>query len=196
MVKKDFEENLIQTLEELRRSIQKLRELNTRFIEVLKKRFEEGEGLTEKCKPMLDLKVQIDAIKRIFKSLNTDVDIGKINWKDQVDEIFTLSENRKFLSKIYPTYKLFKDETEAERVFIEASDNLMRRIKGMAGYGNYDKLITLMNYIISELQRIVKKLEKEIEQDKIKIKEMERELIKKIDDMIRKIKEAKKRDAE
>ena len=64
--------------------------------------------------------MQIEALKRIFKSLNPEVGVDMVDWSAHIEESLTLPENRLELSIAYPSYLWFADEGEMKDVKREA----------------------------------------------------------------------------
>jgi Asp-tRNA(Asn)/Glu-tRNA(Gln) amidotransferase A subunit family amidase len=69
---------------------------------------------------------QIEALKRIFKAYNPDVDVSVIDWEAYVDSTLSIPENRLVLAEAYPAYRWFRDESERASVQAEAQEEVER----------------------------------------------------------------------
>jgi len=75
--------------------------------------------------------LQIESLKRIFKSLNPEVGVDLIDWEAHVDAVLTMPENRLELSIAYPAYRWFADEAEMKDVKNEALQELTDQLDYM-----------------------------------------------------------------
>jgi hypothetical protein len=69
---------------------------------------------------------QIEALKKVFKAYNPDVDISVIDFVASVDSTLSLPENRLVLAEAYPAYRWFRDEREKADVQTEAQEEAER----------------------------------------------------------------------
>lgn len=80
--------------------------------------------------PVMPKRMQIETLKRIFKSLNPEADPETVDWQYEVDSTLTLPENRLELSIKFPTYKWFKDETELK----STKEETIKELEDMLSY--------------------------------------------------------------